>query len=387
MPTIRLTPVGAARRRPLRRPSGRDLRRGLVAGLLVVAVRAPAAVLQVDHDAPDAYRDLGSAVADARDGDVIRIGPGVHAASVVVARSLVIEGAGATQGTALDGGGVRRMLTVIDGAEVVVRGLRLQNGRHVGGGGALMVALGAQVTVEDCAFVDNASDFEGAAAHVRNPGSTLHLERVFFHRNRGAHAAGAVDAALQSRLEVIDCGFLDNVATDGAGALAAHDAQLDVRGSVFHGNRGAGVAVLSLRGAWGAMRNCTLDENAGADAAILADSGTTFTIERCIVSATEGGTGISIHRAAEIDLACNVYWANDGGSLRGATIHDHSLEADPRFCDPTADVPVLSLWVMSPAAQAFSPCGARVGAYPVACRMPTDAPSTAHRDPLRPSRR
>lgn len=347
---------------------------------------ARAATLHVHPSDEGSYRDVASAIEAADTGDTIQIATGRWPVSVAMSKSLDFVGVSAVR-TILDGEGTNRIFLIEGDVEVTFRGIRFDNGFHEGAGGALMVRRGAVVTVEECRFHGNVSDYDGGAAHVRNPGSRLRLARSYFEANRAVHNSGAVNAVLGGRLEIVACGFLDNTSELVSGAIAVNNGVLDVTRSVFRRNEAVHVGAIHVVESWASITNCTFDMNAGDVATVLANTSSTVTVERNIFNDEQRGVGFEIRRAASVVHGCNVYWSNAKGPITGDPLGVDSLRADPRFCSADPHEPELTLWAMSPAAPAFSACGELIGAYPVTCRLPTDAPSTAHWDPLNPRER
>jgi len=367
------------------------LRAALVALALVLATApAEAEVLHVDPTRDGAYRTVEAALDAAAPFDVIRIAAGVWHTAVEIDKSIVIEGAsGGSEPTIFDGEGVRRAFTVASpDVDVTLRHLQVHNGFSSYDAGAIFVRDGAKVTVEDSSFFDCYASYDGGVGQVRHPGSVLRFERCLFRGNRSIHNAGAVNAILAARLEIVDCGFLDNSSEIISGAVAVNNGVLEVSGSVFRRNSAEHVGAIHIVEAWASVTNCTFDMNAGDVGTMLANQQSIVTVERNIFADEQRGVGLEVRRATQAVRSCNLFWSNAKGAIAGGDLGPGSRRADPRFCDPNADEPDLTLWAMSPAAAVFSACGERIGAYPVTCRLPDGgAQEVVYWDPLQSRRR
>jgi len=123
-----------------------------------IAVTAAIAVALATADAtaatlvvPAGGDQLRQALAEAAAGDMLRLGAGVHAGPVVVAKPLTLEG---EPGAVVDGGGVGQVIRVT-APDAVIRGLTVRNS-------------GADIATMDAGiFLDR------GAARVRIEGNSL----------------------------------------------------------------------------------------------------------------------------------------------------------------------------------------------------------------------
>lgn len=202
----------------------------LDAGPVTTPVCAPP-VSAVDTSMPDAVVGAGTAescteaaldAALAR-GGVVRFDCGVGPHTIVVTaekrieRDTVLDGGGRV---VLSGGGSSRILAVLApdsgaGPRVTLQGLTLRDGHTDGAGGAVLV-LGGSLAIIDCAFLDNVASVAG-------------LEM----------AGGAVYVA-GGTLTITGSTFAGNRASNG-GAVGVHDGDLVLVNSVVQGNEATGM--------------------------------------------------------------------------------------------------------------------------------------------------
>jgi len=90
---------------------------------------------------------------------------------------------------------------------------------------------GANITVLNCAFVNNTFDAEGAA--IRVDAGTLHVKQTLFYNNTDWSSGGAIYTTY-STLTIEGTNFLNNSASSGA-ALKAYQCEVDISGSHFSG--------------------------------------------------------------------------------------------------------------------------------------------------------
>lgn len=176
---------------------------------------------------------------------------------IVITKDVEIDGGGMV---ILSGAGTARMMR-IEGAKVVLRNLTFRDG-FGGQGGALRIMFFADVTILDCAFLNNSSNWGyeeegGGAISVRT--SKLAIYNSLFDGNKGVN--GGAIYSLLTPLTVENSTFVNNDSTHGGetdrgfgagGAISTDGASYPVgnttggdiiiRNSVFRGNRAAGAA-------------------------------------------------------------------------------------------------------------------------------------------------
>ncbi len=156
------------------------------------------------------------------------------------------------------------------------------------------------------------------AALGSNGAATIILERSRFLDNEG-ESGGAV-AVVSGTLEIRDCAFLRNRATDGAGAaVLSVSASLQVRGVTFHGNGSTqgGSAIHVVSAPEPPIVEACLFSAGGGDAPMLSVSGPPPEPRCCLVFGHDGGD-----------------WMGD---LARAQDRNGNVSADPQLADPSAD--------------------------------------------------
>lgn len=150
--------------------------------------------------------------------------------------------AGSTTGTT-DGNG---LLTIARSVTVTLQGLTFSNGNVSSGygGGAVTNNAGGNLTVTDCTFTNNTSDFDGGAIDSADDGGsgTLTVADSKFSGNTAGNDGGAIDSADyygNGTLTVTDSTFSGNTANYDGGAIDSGDlatGSATVNGSTFSGN-------------------------------------------------------------------------------------------------------------------------------------------------------
>jgi len=110
-----------------------------------------------------------------------------------------------------------RLLHVTASGRLTLRGIAVSNGRIVlGEGGAGVLNRGGDVTIDECAFLDNSAARSGGA--VKSLGGVVTIIRSVFARNRSNDGAGGL---LNSggQVTITDSVFDQNFGTVGPGAL------------------------------------------------------------------------------------------------------------------------------------------------------------------------
>jgi hypothetical protein len=230
----------------------------------------------------------------------------------------------------------------------------------------------------------------GGAGGVFVAGSPLVPYHVFevrnslFVGNRALTGAGGaiVQAGNNHRLGrvVSGCWFVDNEAMVESGAvLLADDSPVAVEGCVFLRNRamisagGGGGAV--VRGEPATIRNNTFHDNsqvADTGGASLRLAGTCQLLNN-VFTGSEGSDAV-FSIVGTVASACNVYWDNPLGEVRGFGLDPTDRIIDPLYCDPDHDD--LTVSSLSPCLPANSlGCGV-IGALGEGCGTVSVEPTT-----------
>jgi hypothetical protein len=285
-------------------------------------------------DVPAAYPTLSEANEAAIDGDVIRIAPGVYTDSIVVHHSIVVEG---EPGVVLQPSTVDGVLSVSEGAEVVVRALTIDGAGSLPG---LTLESGSLV-LEDVSIVDTWRALDGGAVVV-NAGS-LTVRRSSFVSSGSSGSGGAI-ALLAGSLLVEDSTFEGGSASTGGHVYTAPGTlSTEIRDSSFQGGWASGSGGAGyLKSEVVMVERSTFTGNSAYDGGALGSYAGSLTIEECwfLSNVALGDGGALDSNASEATVLRSVFCDNEAGSGGGAVEVQSgttSLRASV-FVDNLADV-------------------------------------------------
>lgn len=213
---------------PRAAPAGPDLGETLPAlGPSLLAgphLDRPPAPLHCDIQVADDGGSVQAAVDRARPGDTLCIGPGRHAAHLVLpAHDLTLVGTAGAASTVLDGGGRGRVVdasTPGDRTALTLRGLTLKGGRA--SEGAALWSVGRKLILDDVVVQGNGASSTGAvgAVVVLADGTTLASRlRVMHNHTVGSGARGAGIAVFGGALTLQNSEVVGNTATANHGSV------------------------------------------------------------------------------------------------------------------------------------------------------------------------
>jgi len=201
-------------------------------------------------------------VANASPGmHLIRFAPALHGGTITLSGTQLPElttqativGPGASL-LAISGNGASRLMSIAEGATVVITGLALRDGstHHApesdAHGGA--IASRGHLTIRDCVFQDNLARGHGGA--IRASGF-LTVERTTFAGNHALQHGGAIWNF--AGIATLTAGLCrGNTAVLNGGALYNHDGTLNVINSTISANSAAGSGGGILNGANGSLQ-------------------------------------------------------------------------------------------------------------------------------------
>ncbi|MFZ9691305.1 MAG: BACON domain-containing protein, partial [Phycisphaerales bacterium] len=231
-----------------------------VSGFSHVVSQAPRVNVPGDFDT------INEALANVPDGSTIVIEPGTYPGPIdLTGRSVVLEGAAGAE-VIIDGSGgdgpaiiVTAPEGVATGGTSVFRFLTIRGGSDgsavppfdspVGGG---VLIIGADVVIEDCKIVDNASANGAGLAAI---GASLELNRVEFRGNVGSELGGGM-LLRDCEAVLIDVVIAENFANVRGGGIDAQGGTLTLVGVLVEENetagQGGGIAWLGGTGLGGA---------------------------------------------------------------------------------------------------------------------------------------
>lgn len=336
---------------------------------------ANAATLEVGPDAP--FRDLPSAIEQARDGDRIEVHPGSYTgpvrlgdkvleivstggSAVTTILPVVYDGYSQTvvditgsarttlRGFTLDGQGESLVMYVGDG-NLVAEDLRFS-----GGPDRNLVVETSDVSFTDCAFTGALGSNGG---HAQLYESTATFERVSFSKGHASWAGGALylvgtDATFDA------CTFADNEASDG-GALkieAGDGSTVTITDSVFERNEalsGYAGAISQYRGTLALIRTTFRENTAHRGSGVLDHTeGTLFRLEDSRVEGnhtSESTSGIGLYGVLESRILRTTFERNDtpgdGAALAILGSSETAEIAGNRFCGNVAGGIGGAIWL------------------------------------------
>ncbi len=243
------------------------------------------------------------------------------------------------------------------GARAYLRGCRVADNVAFSYGGGIAARGGADLTIEECDCVDNASAADGGVSVLD---STCAITNTSFEGNRAASWGGGAFGAEHGDIDVYDCRFSGNVAEAGAGgamriggatrgvvARCAFEGNVAPRGggvslgsgadfalrdSSFLGNaaepqfgEGGGAALLSCSST---LSGCTFALNSAAGgAAIAVGNSMGAVIEHATITdntAQAGGAALQLNGSL-VRLTSSIVWDNAGGDVM--LVRDRGTEA------------------------------------------------------------
>ncbi len=367
-----------------------------MACLVLLVFQAPALgtiTVTVEQDGSGDYTTIAEALENMPPGGgTIIVGPGVYTDQLMIYHNVTIISSEGPEATILDGEGSHRMMTFNrplegpgkkkDGPKASVAGFTFRSGYcdiPMGGGAALRVGHGSRVTVRDCIFYNNYSEWDGGGFVVFDQGTYLLIEDCVFTDNF-AHKNGPGGIALfEAHAEVNRCTFIGNSTVIGGAALAAHIARLDVSDCLFHDNASSDISgALYYYDSEGDITGNTFSQNysPGAVAAtVLIQESYGVNVAENIIEGEQSGYGLRAYYCT-FTHSCNLFWDNELGDIEESLIPDPTeIFEDPLFCDPGSDD--FTIAYESPAAPENNDCGALIGAFGPACHSGSSATELA----------
>ena len=338
--------------------------------LLLFPVLISGTVITVRQDGTGDFLTITDAITAASAHDTIDVGPGTYAESNDIYIPLIFISANGAATTIIDGLNASHHLWFTSGVGSEVVGFTFINGYNFSGGGSIRAQEGATVTIRDCHFQNNHTEYHAGAVFSRDAGSRIEVYDCVFIGNSGAHNGGAATAILSSQMSLTNCTFQQNSTGLLGGALAAKDASIDVWGCLFHRNTSDDVGgAIYYNQTSGNIESNTFYDNTspgGASGTVVLDNSGVTNVSQNIFSSDRAGYGLCYYDVSG-SHSCNIFWNNANGSIYGGVLDPSELVADPLFCNPPAGD--FTIAYESPAAPEYSPCGLLIGAFPAACEV------------------
>jgi hypothetical protein len=321
-----------------------------------------AVIVTVDPSGGGDYTTIGDAVAGAPPGATILIAPGLYPEYVIVEKSLDFEADGLPGSVIWDGEHSHRILKVRTPIDVSFTGIEFRDGYdglEDGCGVAIHIDTGADVTIDQCRFIGNHANHDGAV-YAGLSGTTVNISNSHFEGNYAQHNCPAVGVLLSAVMVVENCTFFDNTCPNLSGAVASWYADFTVHHCLFVGNSGGIASAIRVGHGTGHFYNNTFHDNDGGNVIHVSTSGY-VSIHHNIMTTNPAGNGLYMDSVHE--HSCNLYYDLAGYPVTGG-LGPGDIVTDPLFCDyPAGDFHLCSL---SPALAENNDCG-EMGAFSMGC--------------------
>jgi len=139
-----------------------------------------------------------------------------------------------------------RLLHVAASGHLTLRGVSVSNGRvDSGAGGAGLFNAGGDVTIDECAFSDNAAIRSAAGpGGLLNSGGQVTITGSVFDRNVGVLGPGALGNTNEGTMRVVASQITNNFAGLEGGGLAVAGGSVSIAKTTFAGNSAAGAGTI-----------------------------------------------------------------------------------------------------------------------------------------------
>jgi predicted outer membrane repeat protein len=386
-----------------------------IAAITTCRLPAQASVVSVSWDGSGDYETIQEGITAASVGDTVMVQCGTYAEhDIQMKRGVTLASTTGDPCVTINAGGLGRVMECEQGsAEVILRGLRFENGTSelAGGaisfrfptgpaliekcefvgntthatGGALIISDGS-LTCLDCLFEDNHAESGGAIAtgYGSGTGTDLNVSECVFRNNEAAQSGGVAMGSWRDEsteeARFTNCLFESNSAGRRAGAICTYAPQLFCSSCSFVGNR--------VQAAWGeggavcvgsdhaCFTDCTFASNtatyaSGIDFAFA--NWSTGELHSTVIAFGVGGTAIRYVPGIPVELFCCDVYQNEGGDWVGDIADQNetrgNFSADPLFCG--LQVGNLALCANSPCLPGNHPSGVDtcgvIGAHGAGC--------------------
>ncbi len=325
------------------------------------------------RNVPSQYPTIQAAINASSNGNIVEVAPGTYTGEGNInvnflGKNITVRSQLGSSYTTIDCGGVGSLNRAFvfdsnEGSGAVLQGFTIQNGDARGRpnfdiyyndehGGAIRIRS-ASPTITDCVFKNN-NGLLGGAIHcmkIANEPDIVYptFNNCVFEGNYAASDGGAI-LFINSHPTMNNCVFSDNDANAYGGAFY-----------IIYGD--------------GTFNNCTFNGNTSASihGGTILCSATEITLNRCIISNTVTGYGISAWSGSITNLNCCDIWNNapTNFSMNGTTLNidANTIYENPFYCDEANND--FTINENSLCAAEFSPCGQLIGTYGVGCAAPT----------------
>lgn len=273
---------------------------------------------------------LRDAIATALNGDAIAFDPNINgqiiyltSGGIIIANSLTINGNGSSN-TVIDGSGNNRIFGITGSPTVSFNNLTLQNGKTLGGGGAIDMSSGSTLIINNSNLSGNSANVGGA---IYNPvNSTLIINNSTLSGNSATNInSGGAIYSDSGTLTINNSTLSGNFGLYG-GAIFSNGGKINISNSTLSGNFAGlyGGAIFSINTILN-IDNSTLSGNRAAVAgAIVAQIGA-LNISNSILSGNSGQSGAgAIYAIAPVSISNSTLAGNSTDGYGGAIYQNGS---------------------------------------------------------------
>jgi hypothetical protein len=268
--------------------------------------------------AQTACKTIGHAISLASSGDSVMIAAATYTENLVIRVNLKLIGSGATK-TIIDGGGIYRVITIVDtAANVTLSKVTIRNGVEAFGGGIISSSSGT-LTVTNSTISGNsaANSYSNAFGGAIYNSGTLTINNSTLNGNSASGFSGSLGGAIYND-----------------GTLSINHSTLNGNGAGGRGGGGGG-GIFINSGGTAKISNSTLSGNAAiGGGGGIANEGGTVTINNSTLSGNvtrNSGGGGGIANVGGTATLQNTIVANSprGGNCYGAMTSDgYNLSSD-----------------------------------------------------------
>ncbi|HLX32242.1 MAG TPA: hypothetical protein VKR79_05665 [Gaiellaceae bacterium] len=297
-----------------------------MAGLVAAVVGAPSAVPAASAASPSSqclvkigttrYTNLATAISAASTNATLNIS-GTCAGTFTVTRSMTLQRLGPV-GVLTPGGGNGQgpgtVLTITDGARVIVKGLSITGG-EIGVTDQL-----SSVTLYLCLIYDNGDNYGGG---VSNDAGNLNLVGTYVYGNTASDGSGAGIVNYEGAVTLSqNSGVYENYAGSGGGGIENNRGTVTLNdgSGVGDNEAGGGGGIDNYLGSVTLNGHSSVDDNGAAEGGGILNYFGTVTLT--------GSSTVAYNESDGIDSFCGTL----NGATAGVNVYDNSPENIFSFC-------------------------------------------------------
>ncbi len=245
------------------------------------------------------FRTLAEAFAAANDGDTIYLIADAAGGQIDVTKNITLKPVG---DRTLYIGGTVRLFSVAKGATLTLSGDGESTLCLDGGSTSLseaLIVVSGTVNILDGVRIQNCKS-SGNGGAIRVPGGALNIDGAVFYNNNGVNGGAIVSLTASSKIDIKNAQFLNNSATGYGGAIYAN-CTVALASALFDGNNAANGGAVSITGGGIiSIDGCTFSENSASSqgGALHLDGKTSFAGDISLFSGNSASVGGAIYVAS-----------------------------------------------------------------------------------------